>query len=337
MASLNTGLSGSEKAAILLIALGKEASAEIFRHLREDEIEQLTLDITNVRTVDAETRNEIFDEFYELCLAQNYISEGGIEYARDILEDALGDERAYQLIGKITSSLQVRPFDYLRKADPNQILNFVQNENPQTIALIFAYLKPQQAASVLSALPSEQQAKVIEKIAKMDRTSPEYIKEVERVVEKKLSSLGVEDYTIVGGVQNTVDILNSVDIGTEKRVLELLDEYDSELTEEIRKRMFAFEDIVKLDNKSIQKVLRETDNKELAIALKGTTPEVKEVVLSNLSVRQKDMILEDMEFMGPVRIKDVEQAQQKIVNIIRALEDEGQIIIVRNEGDELFV
>lgn len=331
------GLSGSEKAAVLLISLGKEASAEIFRHLREDEIEQLTLDITNVRTVDAETRNEIFDEFYELCLAQNYISEGGIEYAKDILEDALGNERAYQLIGKITSSLQVRPFDYLRKADPNQILNFVQNENPQTIALIFAYLKPQQAASVLSALPNEQQAKVIEKIAKMDRTSPEYIKEVERVLEKKLSSLGVEDYTIVGGLQNTVDILNSVDIGTEKRVLELLDEYDSELTEEIRKRMFAFEDIVKLDPKSIQKVLKETENKELAVALKGTTPEVKEVILSNLSARLKDMIVEDMEFMGPVRIKDVEQAQQKIVNIIRTLEDAGEIIIVRNEGDELFV
>lgn len=331
------GLSGSEKAAVLLISLGKEASAEIFRHLREDEIEQLTLDITNVRTVDAETRNEIFDEFYELCLAQNYISEGGIEYAKDILEDALGNERAYQLIGKITSSLQVRPFDYLRKADPNQILNFVQNENPQTIALIFAYLKPQQAASVLSALPSEQQAKVIEKIAKMDRTSPEYIKEVERVLEKKLSSLGVEDYTIVGGLQNTVDILNSVDIGTEKRVLELLDEYDSELTEEIRKRMFAFEDIVKLDPKSIQKVLKETENKELAVALKGTTPEVKEVILSNLSARLKDMIVEDMEFMGPVRIKDVEQAQQKIVNTIRTLEDAGEIIIVRNEGDELFV
>lgn len=331
------GLSGSEKAAVLLISLGKEASAEIFRHLREDEIEQLTLDITNVRTVDAETRNEIFDEFYELCLAQNYISEGGIEYAKDILEDALGNERAYQLIGKITSSLQVRPFDYLRKADPNQILNFVQNENPQTIALIFAYLKPQQAASVLSALPNEQQAKVIEKIAKMDRTSPEYIKEVERVLEKKLSSLGVEDYTIVGGLQNTVDILNAVDIGTEKRVLELLDEYDSELTEEIRKRMFAFEDIVKLDPKSIQKVLKETENKELAIALKGTTPEVKEVILSNLSSRLKDMIVEDMEFMGPVRIKDVEQAQQKIVNIIRSLEDSGEIIIVRNEGDELFV
>lgn len=331
------GLSGSEKAAVLLISLGKEASAEIFRHLREDEIEQLTLDITNVRTVDAETRNEIFDEFYELCLAQNYISEGGIEYAKDILEDALGNERAYQLIGKITSSLQVRPFDYLRKADPNQILNFVQNENPQTIALIFAYLKPQQAASVLSALPNEQQAKVIEKIAKMDRTSPEYIKEVERVLEKKLSSLGVEDYTIVGGLQNTVDILNSVDIGTEKRVLELLDEYDSELTEEIRKRMFAFEDIVKLDPKSIQKVLKETENKELAVALKGTTPEVKEVILSNLSARLKDMIVEDMEFMGPVRIKDVEQAQQKIVNTIRSLEDAGEIIIVRNEGDELFV
>ncbi len=330
-------MSGSEKAAILLIALGKESSTKIFQHLREEEIEQLTVDITNLRSVDADTRDTIINEFYELCLAQNYISDGGIDYARQLLEEALGDEKAYELIGKITSSLQVRPFDYLRKADPEQILNFIRNENTQTIALIFSYLKPQQVSLVLGELPQEQQAKIIEKIANMERTSPEYIKEVERVLERKLSSLGSEDFTVVGGIQSTVDILNSIDIGTEKRILETLDEYNTELAEEIRKRMFTFDDIIKLDARAIQKVIGETDTKDLAVALKGTNQEVKDVVISNMSARARDMIVEDMEYMGPVRIKDVEIAQQKIVNTIRRLEEMGEIIIMRGEGDELFV
>lgn len=331
------GMSGSEKAAILLIALGKESSAKVFKYLKEEEIEQLTVDITNLRSVDAETRDTVINEFYELCLAQNYISEGGIDYARQLLEDALGDDRAYELIGKITSSLQIRPFDYLRKADPEQILSFIRNENTQTIALIFSYLKPQQVSLVLGELPQEQQAKIIEKIANMERTSPEYIKEVERVLERKLSSLGSDDFTVVGGIQSTVDILNSIDMGTEKRILETLDEYNNELAEEIRKRMFTFEDIVKLDSRAIQKVLNETDQKDLSVALKGTTQEVKELVINNMSARARDIILEDMEFMGPVRIKEVEAAQSKIVNTIRHLEEIGEIIIMRGEGDELFV
>lgn len=330
-------MTGSEKAAILLIALGKESSTKIFKHLREEEIEQLTVDITNMRTIDADTRDSVINEFYELCLAQNYISEGGIDYARQLLEDSLGDDKAYELIGKITSSLQVRPFDYLRKADPEQILNFIRNENTQTIALIFSYLKPQQVSLVLGELPQEQQAKIIEKIANMERTSPEYIKEVERVLERKLSSLGSDDFTVVGGIQSTVDILNSIDIGTEKRILETLDEYNTELAEEIRKRMFTFDDIIKLDARAVQKVIGETDTKDLAVALKGTNQEVKDFVINNMSARARDMIIEDMEYMGPVRIKDVEVAQQKIVNTIRRLEEIGEIIIMRGEGDELFV
>lgn len=330
-------LTNNEKAAVLLIALGKECSSQLFKYLRDEEIEQLTMDITNMRSVDPETREAVIDEFYQLCLAQNYISEGGIEYARELLEDALGSEKALELIGKITSSLTVRPFDYLRKTDPEQILNFIRNENSQTIALVFSYLKPQQVALVLGELPPEQQAKIIEKIANMERTSPEYIKEVERVLERKLSSLGAEDYTIVGGIQSTVDILNSIDIGTEKRILDTLDEYNNELAEEIRKRMFAFEDIVKLDPRAIQKVLGETDNKDLAVALKGTNQQVKDVVIKNMSSRMRDMIVEDIEYMGPVRLKDVEFAQQKIVNTIRRLEEMGEIIIMRGDGDEMLV
>lgn len=330
-------ISGSEKASILLITLGKELSSQIMKHLYEDEIEQLTIDITNLRTVDSETKEAVIDEFYELCLAQKYVSEGGIEYAKQILIDAFGSERAYNLIEKITSSIQVKPFDFLRKADAAQTLNFIQNESPQTIALISSYLLPQQAAMIISVLPPEKQAEIIEKIANMGSTSPENIQEVARVLERKFSAVGSDDYTTVGGIQAIVDILNSADISTEKRILSDLEEKNSELAEEIRRRMFVFDDIVKLDSRAIQRVLKDVDNKDLTIALKGSSKEVMEVVLSNMSKRMQEMIKDDLEYMPPVRMRDVEEAQQKILNIIRKLEDMGEIYIARNEGDEMFV
>lgn len=329
--------SGKEKAAMLLISLGPEKSAEIFKHLKEEEIEQLTLEIANIRTVTPEDKEKVMDEFYQICLAQEYIAEGGINYAKDILEKALGTQKALDVINKLTVSLQVRPFDFVRKADPAQLLNFIQNEHPQTIALILAYLKPQQASIVLSALPQDKQADVARRIALMDRTSPEVIKEVERVLEKKLSSLVTEDYTAAGGVQSIVDILNSVDRGTEKFIMETLEIENTDLAEEIKKRMFVFEDILSLDNRSIQRFLREVDNSQLAIALKGSTEEVQKIIFANMSKRLVEMIKEDLEFMGPVRIKDVEEAQQKIVNIIRKLEDAGEIVISRGGGDEIIV
>ncbi len=329
--------SGKEKAAMLLIALGPEKSAEIFKHLKEEEIEQLTLEIANIRSVSPEDKEKVMEEFYQVCLAQEYITEGGIGYAKDILEKALGTQKAFDIINKLTVSLQVRPFDFVRKADPGQLLNFIQSEHPQTIALILAYLKPQQASIVLSALPQDKQADVARRIATMDRTSPEVIKEVERVLEKKLSSLVTEDYTAAGGVQAIVDILNSVDRGTEKYIMETLEIEDTDLAEEIKKRMFVFEDILSLDSRSIQRFLREVDNNQLAIALKGSTEEVQKLIFSNMSKRLTEMIKDDLEFMGPVRLKDVEEAQQKIVNIIRKLEDAGEIIISRGGGDEIIV
>jgi len=328
---------GREKAAMLLITLGPELSSKIFKHLKEDEIEQLTLEIANIRSVSQQDREKVLEEFYQICLAQEYISEGGIGYAKDILEKALGTEKAMEIINKLTVSLQVRPFDFVRKADPSQILNFIQSEHPQTIALILAYLKPQQAAVVLSSLPQEKQADVAKRIAQMDRTSPEIIKEVERILEKKLSSLVIEDYTATGGLQAIVDILNSVDRSTEKYIMETLEIEDSDLAEEIRKRMFVFEDILQLDNRSIQRFLREVDNYQLAVALKGATEEVQNIIFNNMSKRLVEMIKEDIEFMGPVRLKDVEEAQQKIVNVIRKLEDAGEIIISRGGGDEIIV
>jgi len=329
--------SGREKAAMLLITLGPELSSKVFKHLKEEEIEQLTLEIANIRSVSPQDKDKVLEEFYQICLAQEYIAEGGIGYAKEVLEKALGTEKAMEIINKLTVSLQVRPFDFVRKADPSQILNFIQSEHPQTIALILAYLKPQQAAAVLSALPQEKQADVAKRIAQMDRTSPEIIKEVERILEKKLSSLVIEDYTATGGLQAIVDILNSVDRSTEKYIMETLEIEDSDLAEEIRKRMFVFEDILQLDNRSIQRFLREVDNYQLAVALKGATEEVQNVIFSNMSKRMAEMIKEDMEFMGPVRLKDVEEAQQKIVNVIRKLEDAGEIIISRGGGDEIIV
>jgi len=332
-----TEYTGREKAAMLLISLGPEKSAEIFKHLKEEEIEQLTLEIANIRSVTPDEKEKVLEEFYQICLAQEYIAEGGIGYAKEILEKALGPQKAMDVINKLTVSLQVRPFDFVRKADASQLLNFIQNEHPQTIALILSYLKPQQASVVLSALPQEKQADVARRIAIMDRTSPEVIKEVERILEKKLSSLVTEDYTITGGVQSIVDILNNVDRGTEKYIMEVIEIEDTDLAEEIKKRMFVFEDILTLDNRSIQRFLREVDNQQLAIALKGSTEEVQRVIFSNMSKRLAEMIKEDMEFLGPVRLKDVEEAQQKIVNIIRKLEDAGEIVISRGGGDEIIV
>ncbi len=328
---------GREKAAMLLITLGPERSAQIFKHLKEEEIEQLTLEIANIRSVSTQDKDRILEEFYQICLAQEYITEGGIGYAKDILEKALGTEKTMEIINKLTVSLQVRPFDFVRKADPSQVLNFIQSEHPQTIALILAYLKPQQAAVVLSSLPQDKQADVARRIAVMDRTSPEIIKEVERVLEKKLSSLVTEDYTATGGLQAIVDVLNSVDRGTEKFIMETLEIEDADLAEEIRKRMFVFEDILQLDNRAIQRFLREVDNTQLALALKGATEEVQNLIYNNMSKRLTEMIKEDLEFMGPVRLKDVEEAQQKIVNVIRKLEDAGEIIISRGGGDEIVV
>lgn len=330
-------ISGTQKAAILLIALGPEKSATIFKHLKEEEIEELTLEIANTRSVTPQVKEEIINEFYEVCLAQQYIAEGGINYAKELLEKALGAEKAMDVIGKLTASLQVKPFEFVRKTDPSQLLNFIQDEHPQTIALILSYLSPAQSALVLSALSPDRQADVVKRIAMMDRTSPDVIKEVERILESKLSNLVNQDYSIVGGVDAVVDILNTVDRGTEKHIMETLEIEEPEMADEIRKKMFVFEDILLLDDRAIQRVLRDVDNGDLAMALKGANEEVQNAIFNNMSKRLAVMIKEDMDFMGPVRMKDVEEAQQKIVNVIRKLEDSAEIVISRGGGDEIIV
>ena len=330
-------LDGLQKAAVLLITLGPEKAANIFKHLKEEEIEQLTLEIANTRSVSPSQKEEVLNEFYEVCLAQQYIAEGGIGYAKDLLQKALGEEKAKDVLGKLTASLQVRPFEFIRKTDASQILNFIQDEHPQTIALILSYLSPSQAAGIVGSLPPDKQTDVAKRIATMDRTSPDVIKEVEDILEQKLASLVSQDYTIVGGVDSVVAILNTVDRGTEKHIMENLEIEEPELADEIRKKMFVFEDILMLDDRSIQRVLRDVENNELAVALKNATEDVRNAIFSNLSTRLADMIREDMEYMGPVRVKDVEEAQQKIVNIIRKLEDSAEIVISRGGGDEIIV
>jgi flagellar motor switch protein FliG len=330
-------LDGLQKAAVLLITLGPEKAANIFKHLKEEEIERLTLEIANTRSVSPSQKEEVLNEFYEVCLAQQYIAEGGIGYAKDLLQKALGEEKAKDVLGKLTASLQVRPFEFIRKTDASQILNFIQDEHPQTIALILSYLSPNQAAGIVGSLPPDKQTDVAKRIATMDRTSPDVIKEVEDILEQKLASLVSQDYTIVGGVDSVVAILNTVDRGTEKHIMENLEIEEPELADEIRKKMFVFEDILMLDDRSIQRVLRDVENNELAVALKNANEDVRNAIFSNLSTRLADMIREDMEYMGPVRVKDVEEAQQKIVNIIRKLEDLAEIVISRGGGDEIIV
>lgn len=329
---------GKEKAAMLLITLGPEKSSQIFKYLKEEEIETLTLEIANIATVLPDIKEKVLEEFYQICVAQQYITEGGIAYAKQVLEKALGVDKAFEIINKLTVSLQVRPFDFIRKDDVSQVINFIQNEHPQTIALVLSYLKPTQAAQIISSLNPDKQADVARRIAMMDRTSPDVIKEVESALEKKISSLMTTDYADVGGIDAVVEILNSVDRTTEKNIMENLETEYLELSEEIKKKMFVFEDILSMDNRSIQTVLRQDiDNKELAIALKGSSEEVQNIIFQNLSKRLAAMIKEDMDYMGPVRKSDVEEAQQKIVNIIRKLQDSGEIIIARGGGDEIIV
>jgi flagellar motor switch protein FliG len=330
-------LSGRQKAAILLISLGPEVSAQVFKHLREEEIEQLTLEIANVRKVDGAEKESVLTEFHQICVAQEYISQGGINYAKEILEKALGQQKAYDIIHRLTAHLQVRPFDFARKADPAQILNFIQNEHPQTIALVLSYLEPEQSAVILSALPQERQAEVARRIALMESTSPDVISQVESVLEQKLSSTVVQDYTQAGGIEAVVNMLNNVDRSTERVILDTLEIQDPELAEEIKKRMFVFEDIVVLDDRSIQRVIRDVENNDLMLALKVANEEVRSVVFRNMSKRMADTFKEEMEYMGPVRLRDVEEAQTRIVGVIRRLEEAGEIIIARGGGDEIIV
>lgn len=329
-------LNGIQKAAILLITLGTEHSARVVQHLSEPEIEQLTLEMANIRKIAPESRNQVIEEFHQMCIANDYIAQGGIEYARDVLERALGEQKAFEIITRLSSSLKMRPFDMMRRTDPKQLLTFIQGEHPQTISLIMSHLPPDKSAILISSLTPERQADVTKRMALMGRTSPDVLKEIEKVLERKISSLAPQDYSSSGGIQSVVDMLNRADPGTLKNVMDTLEMDDPDLAEQIKRQMFVFEDIVILDDRGVQLVLREVETKDLALALKGSNPEVSQKVQSNMSARAAQMLKEDMEFMGPVRLRDVEDAQQRIVKVIRKLEESGAIVISRGGSDEII-
>ncbi len=330
-------MKGKNKAAVLLAALGSDLSAKIFKHLSDQEIEELTLEIANMQSVNPDMKYDILEEFHQLLEAKDYINTGGIEYARDVLNKAVGEEKANDILERLTATLQVRPFDAIRKTDPAQLLNFIQGEHPQTIAMVLAYLDADHASQVLSALPQDIQADVSRRIAIMDRTSPDIIKDVEAILEQKLSAVVTNEYASTGGVESIVNILNSVDRGTEKNILDQLEEEDPELAAEIRKRMFVFEDIMLLDERAVQLVMRQVDTHDVALALKTASDDVENQIMSNRSKRAAEMLKEDIEFMGPVRLREVEEAQQRIVNVIRQLEDSGEIVVARGGESEIIV
>ncbi len=331
-------LTGVQKAAILFITLGPDASSGIIKKLPENYIQKITYEIANTTTVSSAQREEILKEFLEMNKAKDFLIEGGMEYARNLLSKALGTQRAQEILSKVSEATQqYRPFSIARKADASQLLNVISNEHPQTISLILCYLQQEKAASVLSSLPEETQSEVAYRIATMNNTSPMVIKEIEKVLEGKLSSVVKSDTTTLGGVDTLVTILNQVDRTTEKNITESLEREDAELAEKIKSRMFVFEDILTLDDVSIQRVLREVEIKDLALALKGASEEVADAIFRNQSKRAAASLKEDMEFLGPVRLIDVEKAQQKIVGIIRRLDETGEIVISRGGEDAIIV
>jgi len=333
-------LDGNTKAAILLACLGPTAASRVLSRMDDSEIERLTLDLSSLGTIDSETRDAIIEEFHQMMVANRYVTQGGVDYAKTLLESALGPERAVEILTRLQSSLQEVPFEFLKKADPSQIITFIQDEHPQTIALILAHLQPEISALVLSALSPELRADVVLRIATMDRTPPEVVREVERVLERKMASVFSHCFTFAGGVKEVAEILNRIERATEKNIMAELEERDPELADEISRLMFTFDDLVYVDDGGIQKSLREIDQKDLALALKHSDEEVKEKILKNMSTRAREMIAEEMEYMGPVRLRDVEEAQQKIVGIVRRLEEAGEIIIEGRGGgteDDIIV
>ena len=325
---------------MLLACLGPQSASRVLRSLSEMEIERITLDLSALGAVDSDTRVAILDEFYQMALANNYVTQGGIEYARELLEETFGPDRALDILSRLQGSLQEVPFDFLKKADPSQISTFIQDEHPQTISLILAHLPAQIAAVVLSSLPQHVQSDVVIRIATIDRTPPEVVREVERVLERKMAAVFSQGFTFAGGVKEVAEILNNIDRTTERTIMGDLEEHDPELADEISRLMFTFEDIVHVDDSGIQKALREIESKDLALALKNANEQVSEKIFRNMSERAREMIVEEIEFMGPVRLRNVEEAQQKIVGAIRRLEEAGEVIITGRGGggeDEIVV
>lgn len=329
-------MSSTSKAAAVMVALGAEQAAEVYKYLREDEVERITLEIAKLERLAPEDMKEIVDDFYGLCVTQKVINEGGVTYAKDILEKAFGPQLASSFMERISKNLQTKAFAFIRKADYKNLMMMVQNEHPQTIALILAYARSDQASQILAELPRALQIDVIQRIARLDSVSPEVTAIVEKRLEKRFASIISVDMTEIGGVPYVADIMNHADRNMEKFVFDELGNTDPELSDEIRKLMFVFEDIVNLDSMAIQRFIREVDTQDLVVALKGSTEEVQQTILNNMSKRMQETITSDMQYLHNVRMRDVEEAQQRIVGVIRQLEENGEIVIYKGGEDEII-
>lgn len=330
-------MSSVRRAAAVVVALGAEQAADVYKYLRPDEVEQISLEIAKMDRMEPEKMAAVVEDFYGLCLTQKVIAEGGVEYARDVLEKAFGPQQAQSFMERVSKSLQTKAFEFVRKSDYKSLLSVLQNEHPQTTALVLSYARADQAAQVIGELPTAKRTDVVERIAKLDRASPEIISIVEKTLQKKFDAIVSVDLMELGGVHYVADIMNHVDRSTEKSVFDELGAQDAKLADDIRKLMFVFEDIATLDDISVQRFLRDVDAKDLAVALKRAPDEVKTVIFKNMSTRMQESISSDIEYLHNVRMRDLEEAQQRIVDVIRRLEEEGELVISKGGKDEMIV
>jgi len=338
MATALDNLTGLRKAAILMVTLGADASANIMRQLDEHEIEELTIEISKIRELTPTTVEAVLEEFSQLAQARSYIVQGGVSYAREVLLKAVGNDRTDEILDRLQVSLQPQLFGAVRKTDPKHLSDFIRREEPQTIALILANLEAEMAAQVITHLPPEVRIDVVQRLATMEMTSPEVIKQIDQVLERRLATLFSQEVSILGGAKAVAEILNRVDRTAEKQIFEGLEPANPQLAEEIRRLMFTFDDIARLDDRSMQRLLKEVDQKELARALKAAAENVAQKIFANLSERAQTMLRQEIEYLGPVRLRDVEDAQGKIVRIVRALEEAGEIIVLgKQETGDVFV
>ncbi len=325
-----------QKAAVVITSIGAENAAHVYKRLSDDEVEKLTFEVSSLPYMDIGQVDSVLNEFYELCLTQKVITEGGIDYARSVLEKAYGPEMAQKLMEKVSKSMQTKAFEFVRKSDYKNLLAIIQNEHPQTIALVLSYVNSEQASAVLQELPREKRVEVVERIAKMESASPETVKAIESTLERKFAAVVSMDLTEVGGINYVADVLNKVDRGTEKYIFDELSARDPALVEEIKKKMFVFEDILSLDSMSIQRFIRDVETKDLAIAIKGSNAEVAATLYANMPQRMQESIQQEIEYLHNVRMRDVDEAQQRIVGIIRHLEEEGELVIGKGGEDEII-